>query len=160
MILIDFDKESRHIGKLFLFDPKTDKIISSKHLDLGDKEKITSLRVNQHFGVPFYKWKGKVFFLIHSFLEKKLIPHLWEERICSKFLLATLNRGKLIVSGFTLDHDPGTIDEGVSPNVLCHPLGFAKLVFWKKAGCGDYAIKDFRVANTPARDQHITVLKF
>lgn len=159
MAMVHYQVGNKQFVKLYLFDPKQNKVTSTKLLTLGKFEKFDSTKSN--FGAPFCIWKQKRINLVNVSLSSKRLPDTQQEYYISRFLLVTHRLGKLLLCGFTLDHPPLAIEHFESPLAAHHSFLFPNRFKWIKPEEEGLLFKEFEINSRKLKDQNeLKTLKF
>lgn len=138
IILFQYDSGSRTMGKLFSIFPKTNRIKSTKTFDLCEKGKTSEGKLS-HFESPFCKWKGHSFFVGFSLIEPK------HRKAQSTFIMATVSRRKLLLTGFTMEHPDDSVSSQDRPYIE-ETVGCPSVVRWTSPDGNINIYKQFTVS--------------
>lgn len=95
MVKFDYQEDDKLFSIIYLFDPKIDSVFKTHWIDCDNDQNINY----SDFGEIFCKWKGKTF---------RMISVTWVNTgsiIETRFLLATIKKGRMIFTGFGIDSE-------------------------------------------------------
>lgn len=155
MILINYEESTQSsLGRLILFDPLESKVTSAREIAVCPKSKRNALKSN--FGVQFCTFKEHSFYIVSIFEGTSERTESSYKHCFSNFILAAQRKGKLILSGFRVNHHP---PEPVSSKhdaiIFRDPHNLPKIVGWQNQQGIQTLYKEFKIWKKPKDDKMV-----